>query len=111
MKQVVIGVVTAALLLGGAANAQSTTLPSVESDPSNSLLHPTGGREGAFAAGVAIGVLGGLAVPRPPRRYDYDDLEDARYDRYHKHRRLCRRWRWMCHDGSERACWKYDTRC
>mgnify|MGYP001816342882 FL=1 len=111
MKEVVIGAVLAALLLGGPANAQSANSRSVESDPSNGLLHRTGGREGAFAAGVAIGVLGGLAVPRPPRRYDYDDLEDARYHRYREHRRLCRRWRWMCHDGSERACWKFDTRC
>jgi hypothetical protein len=103
MKKVVIGGVVAALLLGGSANAQSITLPSGESDPSNGLLHRTGGREGAFAAGVAIGVLGGLALPRPPRRYDYY--------RHRQHMRLCRRWRWMCHDGSERACWQFDTRC
>lgn len=112
MKHVVISAVVAFSVLGGPANAQSPILPNVPSVSSQGHVHRTDGGDAAFAAGVAVGVLGGLAVPRAPRRYYYDaPPRSARYRRYRKYRRLCREWRWMCRDGSERACWKYDERC
>jgi hypothetical protein len=77
----------------------------------DAVVHRIDNRDAAFAAGVALGVLGGIAASRPPRR-DYDAYyEDRRYRRYRVHERRCARWRRMCRDGLDEGCWKYDTRC
>jgi hypothetical protein len=56
------------------------------------------GRGAAVGAGIALGVLGAIALS-----------EAAARDR--EHRRRCRRWGRQCYDGSRRACWNYDDRC
>lgn len=75
--------------LGNAHKASETT---------ESMVHKTRGRGVALATGLVAGmVLMGAA---------------ASANRAASRRaRVCRRWLSRCNSGSERSCWKYDTKC
>lgn len=72
--------------LGSAHNAAAS---------SEQLLHKTRGRAAAAALGFVAGaMLAGAAANAASRRA-----------------RICRKWLRSCNYGSERSCWKYDTKC
>ncbi|MBU2531383.1 MAG: hypothetical protein KKB37_01490 [Alphaproteobacteria bacterium] len=63
--------------------------------------HHYGRGIGIGAGIVTLGILGAIAADRAYARPRYSD------DHYYR----CDRWRRWCHDGNDRACWRYDTRC
>lgn len=72
--------------LGGAQTATET---------SEQLVHKTRGRAAAAALGFLAGaMIAGAAANASSRRV-----------------RICRKWLRSCNHGSERSCWKYDTKC
>ena len=75
--------------LGGAQRAADTT---------EAIIHKTKGRGTALAAGMIAGMLMMGAAASASRAAS-------------RHANICRRWLNSCNNGSERSCWKYDTKC
>ena len=97
------------LISGTSTQAQMAGLQSFDTVAGKSdLVQKTGKRShrnGAVAAGIALGVLGAAAAAHAHRDNHYRDR------RWSRHKRNCRRWRRWCHHGDDRACWRYDNRC
>lgn len=100
------------LLMAGstAAKAQFSGLEALGVDAGTAnLVHQTGRRSrrnARIAAGVVAGVAGAIAINE---LYRSERRREAR--RWSRHRRNCRRWLRLCEYGSDRSCWRYDTRC
>lgn len=107
-----IPVFAAAVLVAGAAPAQAqfSGLSSAEALAGTSNLVQKTGRRARrnrrIAAGVALGVLGAVAAT-----HYYQSQQYQRERRYWRHQRRCQRWLRWCRNGSDRSCWRYDTRC
>ena len=70
------------------------------------IVHQVRGRRGRFGAGLIIG-LGVASALAASSAYAHDRYYSARYER----ERRCRRWFRQCNHGSDRACWKFESRC
>ena len=75
--------------LGGAQNATGT---------SEQLVHKTRGRGTALALGILAGAVIAGAAANANRAAS-------------RRARICRKWLGSCNAGSERSCWKFDTKC
>ena len=103
-------IATAALLLTATtalpAQAKMAGMSSAASNisTSNQFIHKAGRRGRHIAAGVVIGlgVLGAIAASNAHAQGHY---YETRFER------RCRRWHRRCVHGSDRACYKFDTRC
>ncbi len=86
--------------------AAKSAAPATSSDAG--LVHNVRGRGRGFATGLVIGlgVVGAIAASRAhAHRY-----HEERHERW-EHERRCRRWYHSCNAGSDRACWRFETRC
>ena len=99
---------TAAVMLLNATSVQAQIVGLKSAEPlsagQSELVHKVGRRgrrNGAVAAGVALGVLGIAAAAASASARD--DVSP--------HERRCNRWRRWCRDGEREACWKFDNRC
>ncbi|MEM8976947.1 MAG: hypothetical protein AAGD43_33260 [Pseudomonadota bacterium] len=106
MKKTIAIIATAATLMIASAPSQAAGMTALKAlgdgaGTADTLVQKTG-RRGRIAAGIALGIAGAAIAHHAYRHHHY---RPSRWER------RCRRWARRCDWGSDRACYKYETRC